>query len=655
MEWEAINVKLLNEFTRAMAEATKNGKKIRKVWMTTFNIDIGFVEKYILPVLVDMECPRNLMDYEIMQHKLFDQKIDFRLFCDQRVLSGGSDKLTTIPIHTINTKSFQNSKNLGTQCLFHPKVILIENDRNELYIGAGSANLTISGWSKNQEVYSFHQVETIEQFKSIRLFFNTLINVVKNTQIPPFLSLSRFNANSVPKSSAEWDFVHTFLNKDFLSFILSEDTSELNVWSPYFSYNIPSLIELFKVTSPDLKSVKIVADKANGHHFRIKWSDVIEQMIQKNELTFYSNPLPQDERLEMTHAKVWQSIGKHKSRFAIGSWNFTHHGTASVKGKKNIEAGFVYHHIPKESILGAKIEVKTTHFADEQLLKDEQLGLTEPLPFLLAVEFDWKEKTYVLKFESLEDEALSNYQIKLPGIEQKQNLIFKFDDQQNIFLENTRFTVANDEAVLKEHFFQIFKNGDSIIKDIFTEINFEYRRAQRFDNLSDLIDSLVFERESGYSDRMSLRASMADYRDIEIFDDIVATVSQSNEITYFRMFLAFKNLENKILNSPNTKELHKRLFVYPGCLLELKEKVVDMQFDSQIFQWFVLQEINKLKNVASELYSNLSTQEESIRSEDWNQLKCDLPEILSKVKLTGQQKKQFKAYLQLVMQKQSYV
>jgi hypothetical protein len=88
MEWEAINVKLLNEFTRAMAEATKNGKKIRKVWMTTFNIDIGFVEKYILPVLVDMECPRNLMDYEIMQHKLFDQKIDFRLFCDQRVLSG---------------------------------------------------------------------------------------------------------------------------------------------------------------------------------------------------------------------------------------------------------------------------------------------------------------------------------------------------------------------------------------------------------------------------------------------------------------------------------------------------------------------------------------------------------------------------------------
>ena len=62
MEWEAINVKLLNEFTRAMAEATKNGKKIRKVWMTTFNIDIGFVEKYILPVLVDMECPRNLTD-----------------------------------------------------------------------------------------------------------------------------------------------------------------------------------------------------------------------------------------------------------------------------------------------------------------------------------------------------------------------------------------------------------------------------------------------------------------------------------------------------------------------------------------------------------------------------------------------------------------
>ena len=645
---------MLNEFTSTIAKATKSEKKIRKVWMTTFNIDIGFVEKYILPVLVDMECPRDLMDYESMQQKLFDQKIDFRLFCDQRILSGDSDKLTTIPIHTINTKSFQNSKKLGKQCLFHPKVILIENDHNELYIGAGSANLTISGWSKNQEVYSFHQVETIEQFKSIRLFFNTLINAVKNPQIPQFLSLRRFNANSVQKSVAEWDFVHTFLDKDFLSFILSEDTTALNVWSPYFSHNVPGLIELFKVISPDLKSVKLVADKANGHHFRIKWSDDIAQMIQKNELKFYSNPLSQDERLEMTHAKVWQSIGKHTSRFAIGSWNFTHPGIASVKGKKNIEAGFVYHHIPKESILGTKIEVKTTHFADDQLLKDEQLDLIEPLPFLLAVEFDWKEKTYVLKFESLGDDALSNFQIKLPGIEQKQNLTFKYDDQQNIFLENTRFTVAKDEAVLKEHFFQIFKNGQLIIKDIFTEINFEYRRAQCFDNLSDLIDNLVFEREVGQADSMSLRTSMADHRDIEVFDDVVAA-SQSNEITYFRMFLAFKNFEKNIMHSPNKKELHKLLFVYPGCLLELKEKVLDMQFESQIFQWFVLQEINKLKNVAIELYNKLSIEEGSMRLEDWNQLNCDLPDILSKVKLTQQQKMQFKAYLQLVMKKQSYV
>lgn len=192
------------------------------------------------------------------------------------------------------------------------------------------------------------------------------------------------------------------------------------------------------------------------------------------------------------------------------------------------------------------------------------------------------------------------------------------------------------------------------MKDIFTEINFDYRRAQRFDNLSDLIDSLVFEREVGQADSMSLRASMADHQDVEVFDETVA-VPQSNEITYFRMFLAFKNFENKILNSPNEIDLYKQLFVYPGCLLELKEKVVDMQFESQIFQWFVLQEVNKLKNVASKHYAKLSTQKESMRLEDWNQLNCNLPNILAKVKLTPQQKKQFRAYLQLVKKKQSYV
>ncbi len=68
-----------------------------------------------------------------------------------------------------------------------------------------------------------------------------------------------------------------------------------------------------------------------------------------------------------------------------------------------------------------------------------------------------------------------------------------------------------------------------------------------------------------------------------------------------------------------------------------------------------LQEINKLKNVASELYSNLSTQEGSIRLEDWNQLKCDLPDDFIKSKTYWTTEKQFKAYLQLVMQKQSYV
>lgn len=192
------------------------------------------------------------------------------------------------------------------------------------------------------------------------------------------------------------------------------------------------------------------------------------------------------------------------------------------------------------------------------------------------------------------------------------------------------------------------------MKDIFTEINFDYRRAQRFDNLSDLIDSLVFEREVGKADSMSLRASMADHQEVEVFDETVAA-PQSNEITYFRMFLAFKNFENKILNSPNEIDLYKQLFVYPGCLLELKEKVVDMQFESQIFQWFVLQEVNKLKNVASKHYAKLSTQKESMRLEDWNQLNCDLPNILDKVKLTPQQKKQFRAYLQLVKKKQSYV
>ena len=71
-------MKLLNAF----AEQIKACGKLKRVWLTSFNIDIEFIETYLLPTILGAaEIPRTRMDYEALQLMLNESGIDFRVFC----------------------------------------------------------------------------------------------------------------------------------------------------------------------------------------------------------------------------------------------------------------------------------------------------------------------------------------------------------------------------------------------------------------------------------------------------------------------------------------------------------------------------------------------------------------------------------------------
>lgn len=134
-------MKLLDAFKQQLEELGE----IRRVWLTTFNLNIGFVETYLLPAVLGMDQPRNRMDYESFQSYLVEKDIDFRIFCDKRMLGAEQYKRTAIHVHCVSARAFSEDDGFTDQTLFHPKVIYLESKSGQMVLGAGSANLTVGG------------------------------------------------------------------------------------------------------------------------------------------------------------------------------------------------------------------------------------------------------------------------------------------------------------------------------------------------------------------------------------------------------------------------------------------------------------------------------------------------------------------------------
>lgn len=628
-------MKLISEFKAQLATLGE----IKRVWLTSFNINIGFIETHLLPAVLGMEePPKNRSEFERLQFDLTRKKIDFRIYCDKRLITQEQHKRTSITILPVSVR--QIAPHLDAQnSLFHPKVIYLEDVHGNMILGAGSANLTLSGWGRNQEAVDFRRVSTNKQYQQIKSFF-TLVdpNIVVDDAFPVRRKFSH--------DDPDWDFIHSLSGKTLLNALANGDTiKKLSVWSPYLAADLAGFIGSLSHAfgNPALK-VDLVPDLAHGQFLRTPGGEAVEALRQSGQLRLCKNPLERDERSELTHAKIWLATGKTSARLAIGSWNFTAPGCSSLTvGKQsshwNIEAGIVHSVAPKTSIVGEPLN-KDVGFASAVLLEEERLPDFEQLPFDLQVQFDWRSGKYSVSGEWFDGKPSEQYSLRLPGL--SQGVPLRWRGKSLIALRD--LVAEQPDEVLTQHFYTVIRPGEADWQGIIHEVGQAFRRVNGFDTLHDLLNSYISDVDPQDNDAVHLRETLRDGDSAEDAPPEEKPQVQTSATSYFRLFYALEKRREQLETLNDDASLHYWLFTCPGCLLELVEKVREhlAAQPGTLFGWFMANEVQSLCQLAKKRY-----RKKSLAAHAWPKLVIDIPPLPVK----GKQRQQ---YLDAIKQRCGY-
>ena len=567
---------------------------VKRVWLTTFNLNIEFVESHLLPAILGMDPPRNRLDYEEFQWELAQRGIDVRVFYDKRMLQPDQLKRTAISLHPVTPRLLAD-EGMGEESLFHPKVVFLQNAQGETVLGAGSANLTVNGWGRNQEVFTFRRVSHIRQYQQISRFFASLSEHLG-------LGLEMPEKRKFSGNDPHWQFVHSFERQTFLDQLFSGGAvKRLSVWSPYLASDIPALLgRLGEVAQQKELTLRLVADRIEGRYFRTPWSDALELAIADGSVQFFDNPSQRHEYTEMTHAKVWLAHLADAARLAIGSWNFTQSGTSSFD-KRNVEAGILLECDASTEIVGKRLSVTSSDFASQERLQADSLQVPPELPFDVLVRFDWQQAMFSVTGQWHSGQPTGAYQLRLPGVARPLVLHWKGRRTGKHYpLETFELTSFENESLLADHSYSVILKGETIYRGLILETGQEYRRALAFDSLKEIFDCVIAGVDPTVGDMAVLRVSPqgGSGPDEEVPQPSVKV--EQDALSYFRLFQAIELYCQRLQQAKSREELEKWLFSYPGCVEELAAKTRQQIQDNppSVFNWFLAQEVNALYSVA---------------------------------------------------------
>lgn len=585
-------MKLMNELKRNLSQLGQ----LKRVWLTSFNLSIEFVETHLLPALLDdSKAPVGRMDFETLQMELLEQRIDVRIFADKRMINRSDRKRTAIEVHAITPRQLKKF-NFSADSLFHPKVIYLEDEDGRAVLGTGSANLTVNGWGRNQEAMLFRKVATQAQSEQIKAFFKPLLEVSQN-------GMPRWTGKKYWGTDESWEFVHSLAGRPFLERLLPADVAvrKLTVWSPYFSGDLAGFLDKLRSTrnQPGL-SVQIVPDLLDGR-VRTSWRDAIELQLQSGRLSFHPNKVERHANSEMCHAKIWVTA----TQMAVGSWNCTGPGSnILVPGPdgfsdNNIEAGML---LGQTSSLGGLIgeawDMSRSNFSTQEQLDEQKLEVPEELPFDIAVDFDWKEQLYTVCIDWI-DNKREGYTLTLPDVTAPQPVA----PLKRLPLQ---IPVTNPKHLLSNHYFVVCDGQNEVYQGIINQACLEQRRAEGYASLDELLDSRIPNRQGNCGDGDTVLRG--ENSDIDSDADPLPPQATVHSSSYFRLFRAMETFAGEIENAKSPDQLERNLFVRPGCLAELREKIVQRAAASEagtVYQWFLVLEYRRLDQAARKKYRQL--------------------------------------------------
>ena len=587
-------LKPYNEFKKLLSDVGL----VKTAWFTTFNFSISFFEKYILSAIVKTNPfdLKNIKDFEALNDRVLNSEagpIDVKVFHDYRAMRP-EIKRTSIQTIGIDPKNISDFFYHG---VFHPKVTLLANDKNEAWIIVGSANLTISAWSKNSEGIVIKKINDKENAQAVTDFFLGLLN--DNTEKEKLRELNSKWQKKL-KSKSKWKFTNSIAKHRLLDQIKEQSCEEMMVWSPYFS---DEFSEIIKEHLGWVKNLNVVPDITTSGAIRLS-TESLSKAISINKFNFKKDMHQYGEDL-LVHAKVWCTPNK----IAVGSWNFTKAGLNLSNKGNNIEAGIIqeidneiYQNFKNSCELQAILELKGIS-KDE--LEDEKKDLLFDWKINCQIYADWS--TYTYRLESENDLTSPTLYIDLPG--RKERI------PSSEFINSGISFHKEHKSLLKDRLFTVYdkiKGGNKLYLGAIIELNPIARPSVGFESISDLLRAWSDRKPENKSQYHQINYQADTEIGEELSDKITKALKGDYSNAWFTMFLAFEQIKIRLeetnrLEDPKLKDRELSMIGYriPGSVTQLsehlsylKEKMNSSENEmSSSFIWFMINEGNQVINL----------------------------------------------------------
>ena len=593
----AEGLKPYNEFKKLISEV--GGVKI--AWFTTFNLSLDFFEKYLLSALVKTNPfdLKNIKDFEVLNDRIVNAEggtIDVKIFHDYRAMRPDI-KRTSVQTFGIKPKNIDNSFANG---VFHPKVILLVNDKNEAWIVTGSANLTITAWSKNSESIVFKKIEDNANAQAVTDFF---LGILSDDAEKEKLRTLNSKWQKDLKSKANWKFIHSISKQQLLNFMREELCEEMLVWSPYFSDEFSNII---KEHLSWVKKLIVIPDISTSGAMRLS-SEAVSQALATTSVNLQKDLYNYGEEL-LVHAKVW--ITPHK--MAIGSWNFTKAGLNLSSNANNIEAGIIeeidhrtYQSFKKSCQLEQIIDPKGMK---EEELEDERKDLLFDWKINCQIYADWSKYHYI--FESEDDLKSESLYIDLPGKKARISSTELINSDVSFYNEH--------KSLLKDRLFTVYDKmvgGNKLFLGVIIELNPIDRPSIGFETISDLLRAWSDRKPENKSQYHQINYQSDTETGEELSDKITKALKGDYSNAWFTMFLAFEQIRIRLKEAEsNASDLSMIGYRIPGSISQLsehlsilKEKINSAENDKEMshsFIWFMINEGNQVINLFNKYNTN---------------------------------------------------